>query len=97
MKIRRFLVAFTAVFALTVALEAKAYEELDIDEPSAEAMTFDLLIVRPMALAGTIVGMAVFVVALPISLINLNVGDPARRLVLEPLQYTFTRELGDLN
>lgn len=97
MKIRRFLVAMIAVFTLTAAMQAKAYEEIDVDEPSAEAMTFDLLIVRPMSLAGTLVGMAVFVVALPISLINLNVTDPARRLVLEPLQYTFTRELGDLH
>lgn len=64
--------------------------------PSAESMALDLVLVRPLSLAGTILGTAVFIIATPFNLLTLNFSDPARRLVLEPAKYTFTRELGDL-
>jgi len=66
------------------------------DTPSAEAMTFDLFIMRPLSLAGTVVGTAVYIVALPFNLLTLNLAEPGRRLVVEPAKYTFVRDLGDL-
>jgi hypothetical protein len=60
-------------------------------------MTFDLFIVRPLGLAGTIVGTAVYIVALPINLLTFNFVDPARRLIVEPAKFTFVRDLGDLD
>jgi len=65
--------------------------------PSAEAMTFDLFILRPLALACTVVGTAVYIVALPFNILTLNVVEPGRRLVVEPAKFTFTRDLGDLD
>jgi hypothetical protein len=62
--------------------------------PSGEAMAFDMVVVRPLALAATVLGVGVFVLQLPISLITWNFKDPAQRLVVEPARYTFTRELG---
>jgi len=67
------------------------------DAPTAEQMTLDLIIVRPLSLAGTLLGTVVFVVALPINALTLNFSDPARRLILEPAEYTFIRPLGDLD
>ena len=45
---------------------------------------------------GSVIGTGVFIVALPFNALTLNFKDPARRLILEPAQYTFTRKLGDL-
>lgn len=75
---------------------AEATMELD-DAPTAEQMALDLVLVRPLSLAGTVIGIGVFVVALPFNALTLNFKDPARRLVLEPAKYTFVRELGDLD
>ena len=66
------------------------------DRPSAEAIVFDLAIARPVGLVSTIVGAVIFVIALPVSI---TIGQPpsaaAKRLVLEPFAFTFTRPLGD--
>lgn len=86
-----------AAAALLASAQAPAIEPLTIDDaPSAEAMTFDLFIMRPLSLAGTVVGTAVYIVALPFNLMTLNLAEPGRRLVVEPAKYTFVRSLGDL-
>ncbi|MBI2384158.1 MAG: hypothetical protein HYV18_08825 [Gammaproteobacteria bacterium] len=66
------------------------------DSPSGEAMAFDLLVVRPIGLVGSVAGIGLFLVSLPVDLITLNVSEPANRLVVEPLKFTFTRRLGAL-
>lgn len=65
--------------------------------PTGEQMALDLVLVRPLSLAGTLLGTAIFVVALPFNALTLNFKDPARRLILEPAEYTFVRKLGDLD
>jgi hypothetical protein len=100
MSFHRFARALSAA-ALAVALsgpaQAQAYDQVVDETPTAEAMTFDLFIMRPLSLAGTLVGTVVYVVALPVNLITLNLADPARRLIVEPAKYTFVRDLGDLD
>jgi hypothetical protein len=95
----RFVAHATAIAALVYGAAAPA-GDMDMDDvddaPTAEQMALDLVLVRPLSLAGTVLGTAVFIVALPFNVITLNLSDPARRLILEPAQYTFTRELGDL-
>ena len=78
------------------AAEASATTQID-DAPSGEQMGLDLLLVRPLSLVGTVLGIGVFVVSTPFCALAWNCVDPARRLVLEPAKYTFTRELGDLD
>lgn len=99
-RLARFIAHTTAVAALVYGAAAAA-DDMDLDgiddAPTAEQMALDLVLVRPLSLAGTVLGTAVFIVALPFNLITLNLSDPARRLILEPAQYTFTRELGDLD
>jgi ABC-type Fe3+ transport system permease subunit len=85
-----------AAAALCLAVQAQAVGSLIDETPSAEAMAFDLFIVRPLGLVGTVLGAAIFVVSLPIDLISFNFADPARRLVVEPAKFTFTRDLGAL-
>jgi hypothetical protein len=57
----------------------------------------DALVVRPACLAATVVGSAVFVVALPAALISKSVKKTANTLVVKPANATFTRPLGDLD
>lgn len=88
--------AVAAAVLLASAQVGAADSQIDT-APSAEAMTFDLFVLRPLALACTVVGAAVYIVALPFNLLTLNVVDPGRRLVVEPARFTFTRDLGDLD
>lgn len=65
------------------------------DEPLAAAA--DALVVRPVCLAATVVGSAVFVVALPVAALSKSVKKTAETLVVKPAQATFTRPLGDMD
>jgi hypothetical protein len=56
--------------------------------------TMDILLVRPVSLAATVVGTAVFIVSLPFSIPSQSVGSTAQTLVVEPFNYTFTRPIG---
>ena len=64
--------------------------------PSAEVMAFDLVVIRPLGVVATVAGVGLFVLSLPIDLITWNVKDPAKRLVVEPAKFTFSRDLGDI-
>ncbi|NIB39553.1 hypothetical protein HBA55_08145 [Pseudomaricurvus alkylphenolicus] len=64
------------------------------EDPSALAMTTDLLVVRPVLLATTIVGSAVWVVSLPFSAAGGNMMQAADTLVVGPGKATFVRCLG---
>jgi len=59
--------------------------------------TMDILLVRPVSLAATVVGTAIFIVSLPFSIPSQSVGVTARTLVAEPFNYTFTRPVGDFS
>lgn len=92
---KRFFLAATTAAVLLATPVAIAGDSLD-GKPSSEAMIFDLAIARPIGLVGTIAGAAIFVIALPISI---TIGAPpaaaAKRLVVEPFNWTFTRPLGE--
>lgn len=98
MRYPRPFVTLAAAALLACAAAPVQANDVEIDDaPSAEAMTFDLFIMRPLSLVGTVAGTAVYLVALPFNLLTLNLVEPGRRLVVEPAKYTFTRDLGDLD
>lgn len=74
-----------------VALPVQAARE---EEPSAAAMTADVLIARPLGIVATVLGSAVFVVSLPFSAAGGNVEEAADALVMGPVRETFVRCLG---
>ena len=59
-------------------------------------VTADVLVVRPACLVATVIGSAVFVVALPVAVISKSVKKTANTLVVKPANATFTRPLGDM-
>jgi len=68
-------------------------DEFEI-QGSAEAMIGDLLIFRPIGIAMTAVGTAVFIVSLPFSVLGGNTKDAFQKLVVDPAKFTFKRPLG---
>lgn len=84
------LAALLAVSPLTLAQGVNTVDE----SPSALAMTGDLLLVRPLMLATTAVGSAVWLVSLPFSLAAGNAMQAADTLVVSPGANTFFRCLG---
>ena len=57
----------------------------------------DLALVRPGCFAVTLVGSAIFVVALPFAAASGSVRSTANTLVVHPAEATFTRPLGDFS
>ena len=62
--------------------------------PKGYSMIGDLLIARPLLIAATVVGAAVFVVTLPFSALGGNIAEAAQSLIQEPGQAAFQRCLG---
>ena len=79
----------SVVFAET----SEATEEV-VQEVSAEAMIADLFFLRPLGFAATVVGSAVWILALPFTLPTKSNKKAAEKLVVEPAKYTFSRPLG---
>jgi hypothetical protein len=63
--------------------------------PTAEAIFADVVLVRPLTFAATVIGSAIFVVALPVAAVSKSVEPTAHALVVRPARATFTRPLGD--
>ncbi len=90
--ISRTLIATLAVCLL--AFSSVGHAQAVDESPSALAMTTDALLLRPLLLATTIVGSAVYVVAVPFAAMGGNATEAGRVLVAEPAKATFVRCLG---
>lgn len=77
---------------------ADGYEDDFEGKPSAGAMAFDLVLVRPVGLVATVLGAGLFVLQLPLSMIQgVPPSEPAEKLVIEPAEFTFKRPLGAMD
>jgi len=91
-KARRLIATVAACVMLAAPLSAAAstYER----GPNALYMGADMVIARPVLLAMTAVGTALYLVSLPFSLIGGNAREAGRVMVVGPARATFTRCLG---
>jgi hypothetical protein len=94
-RIRKSAIALT----LTLTLGGLSFASLadTVSGDKGSDMLIDLIVLRPIGLASTVVGSAVFVLGLPFTIPSGSVGDSACELIKRPAAYTFTRPLGDLN
>lgn len=83
-----------SVLALAAAFSIPARSARAND---AGSITADILVGRPLCLVATIVGGAVFVLALPVAATSGSIDGTAEALVLKPARATFTRPLGDFD
>ena len=67
------------------------------DDYSPDSMAIDAIVARPLCFAATIVGMGLFVVTLPITLVSGSTEKAAKSLVGRPAHLTFTRKLGNFS
>ncbi|MBV62228.1 hypothetical protein [Abyssibacter profundi] len=88
-------IVFATVLGLSATVATAASSASPYEEPTAGAMAFDLLIVRPIGLVTTVAGAGLFVLSVPFSAIQgKSPLDAADTLVVEPARFTFTRPLG---
>ena len=66
------------------------------DDSAPMYVAADALVVRPVCLAATVIGSAIFVVALPAAALSKSVKKTADALVVKPANATFKRPLGDM-
>ena len=85
---RRIVVTLFVAIAL-IAASGPAFGSDELNIP------VDVLIIRPATLVGTVLGTALFVVALPFSIPSGSVKMTAKTLIVEPFKFTFTRPLGE--
>ena len=90
------LVLLTAFFMTAFSTPVIAEPSKDHARSNATAgqIVGDLFIIRPALLSLTILGSCGFVTTLPFTLIGRNTKYAAKKLVVEPAQYTFTYPLG---
>ena len=86
--------AAVALISVVLAPPASAQVQIEKREPGAGAMTYDLVLLRPMGILATAAGAAIFVVSLPFSALGRNVGRAGKVLVVDPFVFTFSRPLG---
>jgi len=68
-----------------------------VQEPTGGEMFADLVVARPMILIASAVGLVGWVVTLPFSIPSGDAGKIGQEWVLDPLQYTFVRPVGNLD
>jgi hypothetical protein len=89
-----------SVLMLAATLSYADNGTTDSDEVTAEGAflaTADLLVVRPLGVAGTVAGFGLFAVASPFLAMADEVESGYDVLVAKPGEYTFHRDLGDFN
>ncbi len=79
-------------FGGAFALEKHPFTEKK--DTTAGFMVFDALMVRPLGLGATILGTAVFVLALPFTAPTGYTQKSYNKLMADPAKYTFKRPLG---
>ncbi len=67
------------------------------DEDIDAFMMGDALFVRPVGLASVVAGTAIFIIAFPFAALGGNVDKVAKELVINPVNYTFKRPIGEFD
>jgi hypothetical protein len=84
----------TVVCVTVIGLCSVNVGHASVDNPADVAS--DLFVIRPAYFVGTVLGSAVFIVALPWAAISGSVKQNADALVVRPAKMTFIRPVGDL-
>ena len=89
---RRIVITLVSLFLLAASTpRIQAF-----DDYSFESVAADALVVRPMGFVATVIGSALFVVALPVAAISGSTHQTAEALVMKPARFTFKRPMGDM-
>jgi hypothetical protein len=79
---------------LLLAMPA-AHADDTVSGDKAAYMVADVVVMRPLGLAATVLGAALTVVALPFTIPSGSVEESVQAFIVKPAEYTFKRPLGD--
>lgn len=83
------------LFAVTT-FNTQTFAQKEKDPPAAELMAADLLVLKPLGFVTTILGCALFTVALPFTVWSKErINKSAQSFIIKPGVYTFVRPLGE--
>jgi hypothetical protein len=66
------------------------------EEPTSGEMFADAFVARPLTLVASVAGAAAWVLTLPFTLPSGSAGDTGKAWVMDPLEYTFVRPVGEM-
>ena len=84
----------TLLLALVLVVPSTGWSNTVEEVPSPLSMTGDALFVRPVMIAVTVLGSAIFIVSSPFAALGGNIDETWGQLVAEPFKTTFVRCLG---
>jgi hypothetical protein len=88
---------FIALVFAVAPLSASAENSDTVTGDKATDMVVDLVVVRPLGVAATVIGTVLTVVGLPFTIPSGSVESSARELIVKPAEYTFSRPLGEFH
>lgn len=92
------LIFMAATLFAVATFTTQTFAGTPANPPAAEAMAADLLILKPLGLVTTVLGVALYTVALPLTAWSRERMDAsAQRFIIDPGHYTFVRPLGEFN
>ncbi|HSR10482.1 MAG TPA: hypothetical protein VLS90_03490 [Thermodesulfobacteriota bacterium] len=83
--------------AMVFSISAPAFAQQVREDMKDRQIFSDVLFMRPLGLAATVIGSAVFVLSLPFAIPSRSVEAVAQRLVVDPAKFTFTRPIGEFD
>ena len=94
-KVKALMMVVIMVFVMTAEI-VSAQSENPVLEISGEGMAADFFVLRPVGLAVTAIGCALYMVSFPFTIWSkTNHQNAVYYFVVEPASYTFTMPLGD--
>ncbi|MDD4092609.1 MAG: hypothetical protein PHQ63_08605 [Smithellaceae bacterium] len=88
---RKWIVLLAAMVIFISAVPARA------DITQSDLVVLDVALIRPVGIVSVVVGTALFILSLPVSIPSGSVGTVANSLVKESFEYTFIRPIGDFD
>ncbi len=85
------------VLSIFLIVSASGLAFAQSNEEDEYFMVMDAVIGRPLGLASIILGGTIFVISLPFTALSGSTAKAAKVLVINPVNYTFKRPLGDFD
>ena len=94
-RIRSHLRAGLLALLLVTSLPTLSDDTHTVSGDKTTDMIVDVLVVRPVGLATTVLGTVLTIVALPFTIPSGSVKASAETMIVQPAEYTFKRPLGE--
>lgn len=88
------ILSLAVAVTVAVSLLAPAAGLCQEGEPSGEDIIVDFAVLRPAGLVALGAGTIIYVISFPFAAITGDTKTPAKKLVVEPYEFTFGRPLG---